>query len=129
VQCFVGEITEQMLEDCRPCDAARPALGRNLLLAGIADHLHISSFQVAVLVIVFLHAGVGRRVFGIFFQVVRRRVGHCARHRNLVPDMAAQLNLAVIVNFPSATIVCSQKEFVAAVALGQAARDIPHIGL
>src|ERR1700730_16815409 len=45
-----------------------------LLLTRFAHHLHIRNLQMPVFGVVLLHASVFRRVLGIFFKVVRRRV-------------------------------------------------------
>jgi len=45
-----------------------------LLLARFAYHLHIRNLQMSVFGVVLLHASVFRRVLGVFFKVMRRRV-------------------------------------------------------
>ena len=59
----------------RQCFADPPAL----FLARIVDHLHISDLHMAVLGIAFFHVCIGGRILGVFFQVMRGRVGHDSR--------------------------------------------------
>jgi len=84
----------------------------------------------AVLGVVVLHARVVRRVFGIFFHVMRRRVRHHAGCRDGVANVTGQVYATLATpNLPRAAITSREHELIGAIAFGQAARYRPYIRL
>src|SRR5690348_4102907 len=104
------------------------AASNRLLLAGIADHLHIGYFHVTVLG-VFLHGTrVAGTLLGIFFKVVHLSVRHNACNGYSMPDVFGQRHLTAP-HFPRASIVCGELELICTVPLREAAGHSPHVGL